>query len=76
MMNFFHRFIPGLTRLLKPLHDVANLKRNFTCGSQQIAAFENAKSALAAASCLAFPQPTAPTRLVVSLELKCRLACW
>ena len=60
MINFYHRFVPGLASILRPLHDVANApKRNFKWTEELSKAFEEAKSALAAASLLAYPVPDA-----------------
>lgn len=60
MINFYHRFVPGLASILRPLHDVANApKRNFNWTEELSTAFEEAKNALASASLLAYPVPDA-----------------
>lgn len=71
MINFYHRFVPGLATVLRPLHDVANRSKHQFAWTEELAkAFEEAKSALAAASLLAYPLPDAVTQVVADASDK------
>lgn len=71
MINFYHRFVPGLAAILRPLHDIAHKpKHHFAWTEELAAAFEEAKSALAAASLLAYPLPDAVTQVAADASDK------
>ena len=66
MMNFYHRFLPGIAKRLAPLTEATkgkSKKLNWTAECQ--AAFQDAKSALASAVMLHHPDPQAATKLSV-----------
>ena len=64
MINFYHRFVPDLARILRPLHDLANSPpRHFNWSKEHAEAFQLSKSALAATSQLAFPRQDAVTQV-------------
>ena len=65
MVNYYHRFVPRLASVLRPLHDLASgPKAEFQWTQEQENAFRAAKSHLAKCSTLAFPQPDAPIQVV------------
>ena len=71
MLNFYHRFVPSLASILRPLHDLANSpKRDFRWTEELSTAFEEAKNALAAASLLAYPVPNAVTQVAADASDK------
>lgn len=71
MINFYHRFVPGLATILRPLHDLANQpKRHFAWTEELTTAFERAKNALAAASLLSYPLPDAVTQVAADASDK------
>ena len=64
MMNFYNRFLPAAARILSPLYAVLNSKTKLlSWESEQQTAFEKAKMALANATLLSHPDPTAPLAL-------------
>jgi cleavage and polyadenylation specificity factor subunit 1 len=64
MINFYHRFIPGIARHLGPLHAATNIKgQRITWSADCQSAFASAKMALSTATLLVFPDPTAETAL-------------
>ena len=64
MINFYHRFVPRLASVLRPLHDLVNRgRREFHWSSEHAAAYDNAKNGLASASLLAFPRCDAVTQV-------------
>lgn len=68
MVNFYHRFIPGCARLLRPLHALLSVSKRadapleWTAGADS--AFEVSKKALSEAALLAFPCPEAEISVV------------
>src|SRR6201990_3294413 len=70
MITFYHRFIPSAAKLLTPLTALLKGKRRgqstkVTWSDAARQTFSDAKSALAEATLLVFPQESAPTRLQV-----------
>ena len=67
MMNFYHRFIPAASRILRPLFATAKGKSTdvITWTEEMVTAFESAKMALATATLLHHPVEGAETALVV-----------
>ncbi|KAL7641867.1 UNVERIFIED_CONTAM: hypothetical protein RMT77_007741 [Armadillidium vulgare] len=70
MITFYHRFIPSAAAFLTPLTSLLKGKKRrqstkVTCTDAARQAFSDAKSALAEATLLVFPQESAPTRLQV-----------
>src|ERR1700755_2369439 len=70
MITFYHRFIPSAAALLTPLTSLLKGKKRgqstkVTWSDAARQTFSDAKSALAEATLLVFPQESAPTRLQV-----------
>lgn len=66
MVNFYHRFIPRAAHIMRPLFEALTGKpRSLVWTPEMTSAFDEAKRALAAATMLNFPHPTAPTALSV-----------
>ena len=66
MVNFYHRFIPGAARIMKPLYEAIGAKAKLVSWSDEmITAFSTAKSTLAEATMLIHPNTGAPTALTV-----------
>ena len=64
MLNLYHRFIPHLADILRPIYDATSTKvRKFTWTPQLASAFEDSKNALADAVLLNHPSEIAPTAL-------------
>lgn len=64
MNIFYHRFLPGQATLFLSLHDLTNKpKRHFLWTAELETAFNEAKSAIAAASLLVYPLPDAVTQV-------------
>lgn len=64
MVNFYHRFVPGIAAILSPLYEVLKGKpKTLVWGPPQDDAFLAAKDALASASLLTFPAPNGVLRL-------------
>lgn len=66
MLNFYRRFMPGLAKILGPLHQATSGKqRNNKIEQTQdlVPAFEDTKDALTHSALLAHPDPVAPFRL-------------
>jgi cleavage and polyadenylation specificity factor subunit 1 len=64
MINFYHRFVPHLAGVLRPLHDLVNKrKREFHWSAEHATAYDLAKSGLASASLLAFPRSNVVTQV-------------
>jgi len=64
MINFYHRFVPGAARIMRPLYAALTGKSKVLVWTPQMdAAFDTAKEALATATLLNFPCPEAPTAL-------------
>ena len=61
LLNYYHRFIPYIAGIVKPLYDsLSGKKRSLIWGPEQENAFITSKSALATATCLHHPIPDAP----------------
>ena len=66
MINYYHRFMPQLAEKLYPLHEATKVKgQTITWTPDCKAAFNSAKSALASATLLHHPHPTATTSITV-----------
>ncbi|GFR69413.1 Pol polyprotein, partial [Elysia marginata] len=66
MINYYHRFLPGLAAILAPLHAQASGKgQNIKWPKECQEAFDSAKEVLIKAVLLHHPQPDAPTSLTV-----------
>ena len=66
MINFYHRFMPGIAEALAPLHVVASGKGNDVAWSDTCQrSFDAAKAALSEATLLTHPHPRAPTSITV-----------
>ena len=64
MINYYHRFVPHLASTMAPLYLVLQGKpKSLQWGPPQDAAFSAAKKALANATYLQFPEPSAPLLL-------------
>lgn len=66
MINFYHRFLPNVTKTLCPLYEALKTTRKsepIQWTDQMIKAFDDSKISLANASMLAHPQPDAPIAL-------------
>ena len=66
MMNFYHRFLPGIAKRLAPLTEALKGKsKKFTWTPDCQTTFQEAKSALASAVMLHHPDPQSETKLSV-----------
>uniref|UniRef100_A0A5S6R481 RNA-directed DNA polymerase n=1 Tax=Trichuris muris TaxID=70415 RepID=A0A5S6R481_TRIMR len=66
MINFYRRFLPHLADTLKPLDElVAKTRSRIAWTAEANDSFANAKSALAKATLLGHPEPSAPLALMV-----------
>ncbi|GFN86368.1 Gag-Pol polyprotein [Plakobranchus ocellatus] len=66
MINYYHRFLPGIAPILARLHAQASGKgQNIEWTKECQEAFESAKEVLSKAVLLHHPQPDAPTSLTV-----------
>ena len=66
MINYYHRFLPGIAGILAPLHAQASGKgQNIEWPAECQDAFDRTKDALSSATLLHHPQPDAPTSLTV-----------
>ena len=66
MVNFYNRFIPRAAHLMHPLYGALRGRKSsqkVNWSPDMLQAFEDTKSALAAAALLAHPSPTAPLAL-------------
>ena len=64
MVNFYHRFVPGAARIMRPLYAaLAGKPKVLTWTPEMVTAFDTAKQALAAATMLNYPRSEAPTAL-------------
>ena len=64
MLNFYHRFLPGIAKLLAPLTEATKSRgKVITWTDECQTAFEAAKSSLASATLLNHPDPKSETRL-------------
>ncbi|RUS71885.1 hypothetical protein EGW08_020359 [Elysia chlorotica] len=64
MINFYHRFLPGIAKCLTPLTEATKSRsKAITWTVECQAAFQAAKSALASATLLNHPDPKSETRL-------------
>ena len=67
MLNFYHRFVPGIAKIMKPLYEATAGKKSRSTkliwSSTLLSAFRRAKAALADACKLIHPQAGAPTAL-------------
>ena len=64
LLNFYRRFVPHAAAILLPLYELDSLKDTEFCAawtSLHGKHFQQSKDALAAATCLAHPSPTAET---------------
>ena len=58
MINYYHRFVPGIAAILSPLYaSLSGKPKSLTWGTAQDQAFKDAKEALASATLLCFPDP-------------------
>ena len=65
MINFYHRFLPGIARTLRPLTDALAGNSPVLNWSQELQdAFDRAKSALSSAMSLTHPSPSPEVSLV------------
>ena len=72
MINYYRRFVPGLAKVLNPLHSTvaaAGRFKDVVMDPNSLAAFSSAKSALASATLLHHPSPFSETALTVDLSL-------
>jgi cleavage and polyadenylation specificity factor subunit 1 len=61
LLNYYHRFIPNLACIIKPLYDsLSGSPKSLDWGQKQEDAFQASKSALGSATCLHHPIPGAP----------------
>ncbi|XP_069798507.1 uncharacterized protein [Narcine bancroftii] len=61
MVNFYHRFLPGMANLMQPLFSLIRLSdKTLQWMPETMEAFHTTKSALAKAMVLAHPDPTSP----------------
>ncbi|GFR68179.1 transposon Ty3-G Gag-Pol polyprotein [Elysia marginata] len=66
MINYYHRFLPGIAPILAPRHAQASGKgQNIEWTKECQEAFDSAKDVLNKAVLLHHPQPDAPTSLTV-----------
>ena len=66
MINYYHRFLPGIAPKLAPLHTTSAGKgKDITWTPQCAKAFEEAKTALVKTTLLHHPQPNAATSIIV-----------
>jgi len=64
MVNYYHRFLPGIASIMEPLYTaLAGKPKDLTWGPPQADAFHKAKEALAASTLLVFPTPGKPLLL-------------
>jgi hypothetical protein len=63
MINFYRRFLPGIARILKPLTDATSGKGRLSWTPEMTLSFQTAKSSLASAIPLHFPNPSAQLSL-------------
>ena len=62
MINFYHRFIPHIAFIMRPLYAAVSCRsQKLQWSSEMESAFNDAKSSLAQATLLVFPQTDAPT---------------
>ena len=65
LVNFYHRFLPHCAELMQPLHSLLKGKsQSLTWTEAATNSFQASKEALANASLLTYPTPTAPTCLM------------
>lgn len=70
MVNYYHRFLPGIAQTMTPLYDAlkGNQKKlNWTPDHQS--AFDDAKKALVSAATLSFPIPNQPLYLITDASM-------
>ena len=71
MINYYHRFMPQLAEKLYPLHEATKVKGQIITWTPDCEiAFDSAKSALASATLLHHPHPTATTSITVDASDK------
>ena len=64
MANFYHRFVPGAARIMRPLYMALKTKtKTLTWSEEMMTAFTTAKEALAAATMLTYPRSGASIAL-------------
>ncbi|GFS03047.1 Pol polyprotein [Elysia marginata] len=64
MLNYYHRFLPGIAKRLAPLTEATKSRSKVTTWTDDCqTAFEAAKSSLASATLLNHPDPKSETRL-------------
>ncbi|KAK3891909.1 hypothetical protein Pcinc_004215 [Petrolisthes cinctipes] len=67
MINYYHRFLPGIAHTMAPLYTaLAGKPKNLVWGSLEADAFKKTKDSLASAALLAFPAPGSP--LIVTMD--------
>ena len=65
MINYYHRFLPGIANTMAPLHDALKGKqKRLVWKPQHERAFQESKAALVSAATLTFPSSKAPLFLV------------
>ena len=65
MITYYHRFLPGIAKILAPLHDALSGKKKKLAWSPALQqAFENAKRAISRAVMLSFPGRNAQLQLL------------
>lgn len=67
LINFYNRFLPQGAAILQPLNELlspVNENKELTWTDTSVTAFNTAKQALADATILSHPSPTAPTNIV------------
>ena len=65
MINYYHRFLPGIARTMAPLYDALTGKpKQLSWTSQHQQAFDTTKKALVSATTLVFPRPRAHLYLI------------
>lgn len=71
MINYYHRFMPGLASKLQPLHEATKTKDTLISWNEKCqAAFVAAKSSLSSAALLHHPDPSAPTSITTDASDK------
>ncbi|GFR72407.1 transposon Ty3-G Gag-Pol polyprotein [Elysia marginata] len=64
MLNYYHRFLPGIAKCLAPLKEATKSRSKVIAWTDDCqTAFEAAKSSLASATLLNHPDPKSETRL-------------
>ncbi|CAM1310666.1 Uncharacterised protein r2_g2090 [Pycnogonum litorale] len=65
MVNYYHRFLPGIARTMAPLYDALKVKqKKLVWSPDHQKAFDDTKKALASATTLSFLNPNQPLYLI------------